>query len=82
VVGIVTKRAARVLVVFDGGIAPLWLDPIQAGDRFPVNFFVGFYRQPDRVERPAAWQVARVVAFDASGSLVAACQATGPGHRC
>jgi hypothetical protein len=82
VVGVVTKRAARVLVLFDDGIAPLWLEPIKTTDRFPVNFFVGVYRQPDDFERPAAWQVTRVVAFDAAGSAVAACQATGPGDRC
>jgi hypothetical protein len=82
VVGTVNKRAARVLVLFDQGIAPLWLEPIKTTDRFPVNFFVGFYRQPDDVERPAAWQVDRVIAFDAAGGVVAVCQAVGPGHRC
>jgi hypothetical protein len=82
VVGIVTKRAARVLVVFDNGIAPLWLEPIEAGARFPVNFYVGFHREPDNLARPANWQVARVAAFDAAGRLVAVCQATGPGDRC
>jgi hypothetical protein len=82
VVGVVSKRAARVLVLFDRGIAPLWLEPIKTPGRFPVNFFVGFYRQPDNVERPATWQVTRVIAFDAVGATVAVCQATGPGHSC
>ena len=70
------------LVLFDQGIAPLWLEPITTPGRFPVNFFVGFYRQPDNVERPATWQVTRVIAFDSAGGTVAVCQATGPGHRC
>jgi hypothetical protein len=82
VVGVVSKRAARVLVLFDRGIAPLWLEPIRTPGRFPVNFFVGFYRQPDNVERPATWQVTRVIAFDSVGGTVAVCQATGSGHSC
>jgi len=83
IVGTVTKRAARVRVQFDMGIPPLELEPIQAGDRFPVNFYAGFYRQPAKDKRPATWQVVRVVAFDAAGSKVAECQAKGgPGHSC
>jgi len=45
VTGTVTKQAARVRVLFRQGIPPLELAPIQAGDRFPVNFLAGFYRQ-------------------------------------
>jgi hypothetical protein len=83
VVGTVTKRAARVRVLFDMGIPPLDLTPIQAGDRFPANFYAGFYRQPAKDKRPATWQVVRVVAFDAAGRKVAECQAKGgPGHSC
>jgi|GEM_PF-968063 len=83
VIGPVTKRAARVQVQFDMGIAPLDLVPIQAGDRFPVNFYTGFYRQPAKDKRPATWQVVRVVAYDQAGRTVAECQATaGPGHSC
>jgi hypothetical protein len=55
--GAVTKRAARVRVLFDLGIPPLDLEPIQAGNRFPVNFFAGFYRMPGKDARPATWQV-------------------------
>lgn len=83
VVGPVTKRAARVRVLFDSGIPPLELEPIQTGDRFPVNFYSGFYRQPAEDPRPATWQVVRVVAYDQAGNKVAECQATpGPGHSC
>jgi hypothetical protein len=83
VIGTVTKRAARVRVLFDMGIPPLDLVPIQAGDRFPVNFYTGFYRQPAKDKRPATWPVVRVVAYDQAGRKVAECQATaGPGHNC
>ena len=83
VVGPVTKRAARVRVLFDMGIPPLELQPIQAGDRFPVNFYAGFYRQPARDKRPATWQVVRVIAYDEAGRKVAECQAKGgPGFSC
>jgi hypothetical protein len=83
VVGVVTKHAARVRVLFDLGIPPLDLVPIQAGDRFPVNFYAGFYLQPAKDKRPVTWQVVRVVAFDDAGRVVAECQATArPGHNC
>ena len=83
IVGIVTKRAARVRVLFDSGIPPLELKPIQAGDRFPVNFYAGFYRQPANDKRPATWQVIRVVAYNKAGRKVAECQAKdGPGPSC
>jgi len=76
VVGAVTKRAARVRVHFDTGTSPLELVPIQAGDRFPVNFFAGVYRQPAQDNRPASWAVTRVTAYDGTGQVVAECQAT------
>jgi hypothetical protein len=65
------------------GIPPLDLVPIQAGDRFPVNFYGGFYRQPAKDKRPLTWQVVRVIAYDPAGHKVAECQAApGPGHSC
>jgi hypothetical protein len=83
IVGSVTKRAARVRVLFDSGIPPLDLQPIQAGDRFPVNFYAGWYQQPAKEKRPLTWQVVRVVAYEKDGRKVAECQATpGPGHSC
>jgi hypothetical protein len=82
VIGAVTKDAARVQVLFRNGIAPLELSPIQAGGRFPVNFFVGFYRQPNK-DKNLEWFVTRVIAYDQAGRKVAECQATaGPGHSC
>jgi hypothetical protein len=83
IVGVVTKRAARVRVLFDLGIPPLELEPIQAGDRYPVNFYAGFYRLPAKDKRAAIWQVVQVVAYDDAGQKVAECQAKGgPGHNC
>jgi hypothetical protein len=82
VIGAVTKDAARVRVLFRNGIAPLELEPIRTGDRFPVNFYVGFYRQPEE-EKNLEWWVTRVVAYDKAGREVAECQATaGPGSTC
>jgi hypothetical protein len=82
VIGAVTKQAARVQVLFRKGIAPLELEPIQSGDRFPVNFYVGFYRQPEE-EKHLEWWVTKVVAYDRAGHKIAECQATaGPGNNC
>jgi hypothetical protein len=82
VIGAVTKQATRVQVLFRKGIAPLELEPIQAGDRFPVNFYVGFYRQPQE-DKNLEWWVTRVIAYDQTGRKVAECQATaGPGSNC
>jgi hypothetical protein len=82
VIGAVTKQAVRVQVLFRKGIAPLELEPIQTGDQFPVNFYVGFYRQPEE-EKNLEWWVTKVVAYDQAGRKVAECQATaGPGHNC
>ena len=58
------------------------LKPIQAGERFPVNFYVGFYRQPEK-DQNLEWWVTRVIALDQAGRTVAECQATaGPGSSC
>jgi hypothetical protein len=82
IIGAVTKRAARVQVLFRNGIAPLELAPIQAGDRLPVNFYLGFYRQPHKDTNLEGF-VTRVIAYDSAGRKIAECQATaGPGHSC
>jgi hypothetical protein len=82
VMGAVTKQAARVRVLFRKGIAPMELEPIQAGERFPANFYVGFYRQPAEGKN-LEWWVTRVVGLDRAGRTVAECQATaGPGSNC
>jgi hypothetical protein len=69
--GVVTKQATRVRVLFDMGIPPLDLVPVEVGNRFPVNFYAGFYQQPRKDERPCTWQVVQVVGFDKRGRKVA-----------
>jgi len=64
VIGFVTAQAARVRVLFDSGIAPLDLVPIQATSRSPVKFFSG----------AAASPVVRLVAYDQAGRAIAECQ--------
>jgi hypothetical protein len=83
VTGTVTKQAARVRVLFRQRIPPLELVPIQAGDRFPVNFLAGFYRQPGSDPKLQGW-ITRVVAYDAAGRQVAECwvDIAGPGPIC
>ncbi len=81
-VGPVTKRATRIRVLFGSGISPLELVPIQAGDRFRVNFYAGFYRQPKEAKN-LEWFVTRVIAYDSAGNKVAESQGSpGPGHSC
>ena len=72
VIGTVPKEAVRVRVLFHKGIAPLDLEPIQSGVKFPRNFFVGFYRQPEK-DTHLEWYVARVLAYDRAGREVAEC---------
>jgi len=68
--GIVTKRAARLRVDLRTG-PPLELVPVDAGEHFPVNFYAGLYRQPERDEPPCTWHVVRGVAYDKAGRRVA-----------
>jgi hypothetical protein len=82
VTGSVTKHATRVRVLFDLGMPPLDIEPIQSGDQFPVNFYAGFYRMPTRDEGRATWEVVRVVAYDAAGRVVAECRVGGPAGNC
>jgi hypothetical protein len=81
--GTVTKQAARLRVFFHEG-RPLDLVPVDAGNRFPVNFYAGFWLQPapERTKQ-LQWMVARVVAYDEAGRRIAECRAMlGPGNTC
>ena len=74
--GQVAKRAVRVQVRFRDGRPPLQLGVVEAGDRYPVNFYIGFYpANGARGERD--WPPAEVAAFDARGRQLARC-AIGP----
>ena len=83
--GTVTRRAVRLRVLFHRG-PPLTLEPVDAGDGFPVSFFAGFYWEagpgPPEGYLPVP-AVAQVLAYDEAGRLVARCRiAFGPGHTC
>jgi hypothetical protein len=69
--GQVTKRAVRVRVGFRDGRPPLDLPVIQAGHRYPVNFYFGIFA--GSAPRSREWPPAEVAAFDAEGRQVAAC---------
>jgi hypothetical protein len=82
IIGAVTKQATRVQVLFRKGIAPLELTPVQTDDRFPVNFFAGFYPQPEE-DKNLEWFVTKVIAYGQAGQKVAECHTTGgPGPSC
>jgi hypothetical protein len=83
--GTVTKRAARLRVLFHNG-RPMDLVPVEAGDGFPINFFAGFYLEggprptEDQLPVPA---VDRVIAFDQAGRQIAQCRLSyGPANSC
>jgi hypothetical protein len=68
--GQVTKRAVRVQVRFRDGRPPLQLGVVKAADRYPVNFYIGFF--PGNGDE-GEWPPAEVAAFDARGRQLARC---------
>jgi hypothetical protein len=68
--GQVTKQAVRVQVRFRDGRPPLELRVIESGNRYPVNFYVGFFPESGP---EYDWAPAAVAAFDAEGRQVAGC---------
>jgi hypothetical protein len=83
--GMVTKRAARLRVLFHKG-PPLDLVPVDAGDQFPLNFWAGLFLEtgpPPAEGQERGLAVDRVLAFDQAGSQIAACRMRlGPGNSC
>jgi hypothetical protein len=73
--GQVAKRAVRVQVRFRDGRPPLQLGVVKAPDRYPVNFYVGFF-QGNGSQRD--WLPAEVAAFDAEGRQLARCSIGPP----
>jgi hypothetical protein len=70
--GQVIKRAVRVQVRFRDGRPPQQLGVVEAGRRYPVNFYIGFFpANGARGERE--WPPAEVAAFDAQGRRLARC---------
>jgi hypothetical protein len=71
--GQVAKRAVRVQVRFRDGRPPAQLGVVQAGDRYPVNFYIGFYPANGARGEDEKWPPAEVAAFDARGRQLARC---------
>ena len=76
--GPVTKQATRLRIVPRTGRA-LELVPFDAGPEFPVNFYAGFFLEPNKT----AWMPERVIAYDKTGRRIAECWAnTRDGNTC
>ena len=69
--GYVAKRATLVRLVFNDGRAPVEVAPVQAGARFPVNFYIAYFPQQGA---SGGWRVARVLALDRDGRTIAHCR--------
>jgi hypothetical protein len=76
--GQVIKRAVRVQVRFRDGRPPVQLGVVQAGDRYPVNFYIGFYPANGARGEDREWPPAEVAAFDARGRQLARCTVGPP----
>ena len=50
---------------------------IDAGDRYPVNFYIGLFTQPETSQ--GWWAADTLTAFDAAGRTVATCRVGPPG---
>jgi hypothetical protein len=77
--GRVTKAAARVRLQFRDGRPPMDLLVINAGDRYPVNFYVGLFPQGPTSARQGGWAASTLTALDAGGRTVARCRVGPPG---
>jgi hypothetical protein len=83
--GTVTRRAARLRILFHRG-QPLEVMPVEGGDGVPVNFYAGFYLEsgpPPAEGQQRVGPIDRVVAYDAAGNQVAECRMRfGPSNTC
>jgi hypothetical protein len=77
--GRVSKEATRLRLHFRDGRVPMDLPVIDAGDRYPVNFYVGLFSQPDASFKRDGWAAATLTALDAAGRTVATCRVGPPG---
>jgi hypothetical protein len=77
--GRVTKQAAHVRLRFRDGRPPMDLMVIRAGDRYPTNFYVGFFPQRRTSPAQGGWAAATLTALDAAGQTVATCRVGPPG---
>jgi hypothetical protein len=77
--GRVTKQASRVRLRFRDRRPPMDLVVIDAGNRYPVNFYVGFFAQAPTSPQAGGWAAATLTALDAAGRTVASCRVGPPG---
>jgi hypothetical protein len=77
--GRVTKQATHVRLRFRDGRPPMDLLIIRAGDRYPTNFYVGFFLQGPTSPAQGGWAAATLTALDAAGQTVATCRVGPPG---
>jgi hypothetical protein len=72
--GRVSKEATRLQLRFQDGRAPMDLAVIHAGDRYPVNFYVGLFSQPQASFQQDGWAADTLTAFGAAGRVVTSCR--------
>jgi hypothetical protein len=77
--GRVTKQASRVRLRFRDRRPPMDLVVIETGNRYPVDFYVGFFAQAPTSPQEGGWAAATVTALDAAGRTVASCRVGPPG---
>jgi hypothetical protein len=75
--GRVSKEATRLQLRFRDGRAPMDLAIIEAGDRYPVNFYAGLFPQGPTSPQQVGWTADTLTALDAAGRTVATCR-VGP----
>ena len=78
IAGRVTKQATRVRLRFRDGRPPMDLEIIEAGNRYPVNFYAGFFPQRPTSPGQGGWAAATLTALDGAGRTVATCRVGPP----
>jgi hypothetical protein len=85
VFGTVTKRAARLRILFHKG-RPLEVLPVDGGDGVPVYFYAGLVLElgpPPAEGQQQVGPIDQAIAFDRAGNRVAECRVRfGPGNTC
>jgi hypothetical protein len=77
--GRISKQATRLRLRFSDGRAPMDLAVIDAGDRYPANFYVGLFSQPHASFQQHGWAAATLTALDSTGRRIATCRVGPPG---
>ena len=72
--GYATKQAARVRLLLEDRRPPLEFGLVDPGDRFPVKFFLDLFA----VASAKRWTIARVLALDQAGRVIAQCTPGAP----